>query len=326
MYKARIIGTGSHVPEKVLTNKDLEAIVDTSDEWILTRTGIKERHIASNGEATSDFAYQAALNAMEMAGTSPEEIDMIIVGTITPDMNTPSVACLIQSKLKAKRAAAFDVSAGCTSFLYALSVADNFIKSGNAEKILIVGAETLSKITNYEDRGTCILFGDGAGAVVLSREKGDRGILSTHLFSDGSYGELLYMPGGGSARPASEETLEKREHYLRMDGNKVFKIAVKSLEEAALTALSHNDLTSESIDLLISHQANLRIIDAIGKRLNLPSEKIFINIDKYGNTSSASVPIAIDEANRQNRIKKNDLILLDAFGAGFTWGSAVLRW
>jgi len=326
MYKARIIGTGSHVPEKVLTNKDLEAIVDTSDEWIITRTGIKERHIASNGEATSDFAYQASLNAMEMAGTSPEEIDMIIVGTITPDMNTPSVACLIQSKLEAKRAAAFDVSAGCTSFLYALSVADNFIKSGNAEKILIVGAETLSKITNYEDRGTCILFGDGAGAVVLSREKGDRGILSTHLFSDGSYGELLYMPGGGSARPASKETLEKREHYLRMDGNKVFKIAVKSLEEAALTALSHNDLTGESIDLLISHQANLRIIDAIGKRLDLPSEKIFINIDKYGNTSSASVPIAIDEANRQNRIKKNDLILLDAFGAGFTWGSAVLRW
>jgi 3-oxoacyl-[acyl-carrier-protein] synthase-3 len=326
MYKARIIGTGSHVPEKVLTNKDLEAIVDTSDEWILTRTGIKERHIASNGEATSDFAYLASLNAMEMAGTSPEEIDMIIVGTITPDMNTPSVACLVQDKIGAKRAAAFDVSAGCTSFLYALSIADNFIKNGSAEKILILGAETLSKITNYEDRGTCILFGDGAGAAILSREKGDRGILSTHLFSDGSYGDLLYMPGGGSARPASHETLEKREHYLRMDGNKVFKIAVKSLEEAALTALSHNNLTGDSIDLLISHQANLRIIDAIGKRLKLPSEKIFINIDRYGNTSSASVPIAIDEANRQNRLKENDIILLDAFGAGFTWGSAVLRW
>ena len=326
MYKARIIGTGSHVPERVLTNKDLEAIVDTSDEWITTRTGIKERHISSNREATSDFAYQASLNAMEMAGISPEEIDMIIVGTISPDMITPSAACVIQSRLEAKRASAFDVSAGCTSFLYALSVADNFIKTGNAEKILVVGAETLSKITNYEDRGTCILFGDGAGAVVVSREKSDRGILSTHLFSDGSYGDLLYLPGGGSARPASKETIEKREHFLRMDGNKVFKIAVKSLEEAALTALSHNDLTGKSIDLLIPHQANLRIIDAIGKRLSLPLEKIFINIDKYGNTSSASVPIAIDEANRQNRIKENNLILLDAFGAGFTWGSAVLRW
>ncbi len=326
MYKARIIGTGSYAPEKVLSNNDLEDLVDTTDEWITTRTGIKQRHIASNGEASSDFAYQSACNAMEMAGVSPEEIDMIIVGTITPDMNTPSVACLVQDKIGAKKAAAFDISAGCTSFLYSLSVADNFIKTGSAEKILVIGAETLSKITNYEDRGTCILFGDGAGAVVISKEKGDRGIMSTHLFSDGSYGELLYMPGGGSARPASRETLEKREHYLRMDGNKVFKIAVKSLEEAALTALTHNGLTGESIDLLISHQANSRIIDAIGKRLNLPSEKIFMNISRYGNTSSASVPIAIDEANRQNRIKKNDLILLDAFGAGFTWGSAVLRW
>ncbi len=326
MYKARIIGTGSYAPEKVLTNKDLEAIVDTTDEWILTRTGIKERHIASNGEASSDFATQAALNAMEMAGVSPEEIDMIIVGTITPDMNTPSVACLVQDKIGVKKAVSFDISAGCTSFLYALSVADKFMMTGHADKILVIGAETLSKITNYEDRGTCILFGDGAGAVVLSKEKGDRGILSTHLFSDGSYGDLLYMPGGGSARPASQETLEKREHYLRMDGNKVFKIAVKSLEEAALTALTHNGLTGKSIDLLISHQANSRIIAAIGKRLGLPSEKIFMNISRYGNTSSASVPIAIDEANRQKRIKENDLILLDAFGAGFTWGSAVLRW
>ena len=326
MYKARIIGTGSYAPEKVLTNKDLEAIVDTTEEWILTRTGIEERHIASNGEASSDFATRAACNAMDMAGVSPEEIDMIIVGTITPDMNTPSVACLVQDKIGVKKAVSFDISAGCTSFLYSLSVADSFMKTGQAEKVLVIGTETLSKITNYEDRGTCILFGDGAGAVVLSKEKGDRGILSTHLFSDGSYGDLLYMPGGGSARPASQETLEKREHYLRMDGNKVFKIAVKSLEEAALTALTHNGLTGKSINLLISHQANSRIIGAIGKRLGLPSEKIFMNISKYGNTSSASVPIAMDEANRQNRIKENDLILLDAFGAGFTWGSAVLRW
>jgi len=326
MYKSRIIGTGSYAPEKILTNKDLEAIVDTSDEWIITRTGIRERHIASNGEASSDFAYHASMNAIDMAGISPEDIDMIIVGTITPDMSTPSVACMLQDRIGARHPAAFDLSAGCTSFVYAMSVADNFIKNGNAEKVLVVGTETLSKITNYEDRGTCILFGDGAGAAVISKEKGDRGILSTHLFSDGSYGELLYMPGGGSARPASEETLEKREHYLRMDGNKVFKIAVKSLEEAAQTALKHNGLSGDAVDLLISHQANSRIIEAIGKRLNLAPEKLFMNIDRYGNTSSASVPIAMDEANRQNKIKENNLILLDAFGAGFTWGAALLRW
>jgi len=327
MYRSVITGTGSNTPEKVLSNKELEKLVDTSDEWIITRSGIKERRIASKDECSSTFGYQASLNALEMAQVRPEEIDLIIVATMTPDMPTPSVACIIQAQMKATRAAAFDISAGCTGFLYALSIADNCIRSGANKKVLVVGAETLSTITDYQDRTTCVLFGDGAGAIVLeSKEDEERGILSTHLFSDGSYGKLLYQPGGGSAHPASAETVENRLHYLKMDGNKVFKIAVKSLEDAALTALSHNNITGEDIDLLVSHQANARIITAIAKRLNLPMEKVFMNIHKYGNTSSASVPLALDEANRQNRIKKNDLILLDAFGAGFTWGSALVRW
>ncbi len=326
MYKARIIGTGSSAPSKVLTNKDLENMVDTSDEWIVTRTGIKQRHIAENGEPTSKFAYQASVKALEMAGVSPDQLDMIIVGSVTPDMATPSVGCIVQHQLKATQAAAFDISAGCTGFIYALSIANSYIKSGMCQKILVIGAETLSKITDYQDRTTCIIFADGAGAAVLSKEEGDRGILSTHLYSDGAYGKLLYMPGGGSALPATYKTIDDREHYLKMDGNKVFKIAIKSLEEAALTALSHNNITEGTVDLLIPHQANSRIIDAIAKRLKLPPEKVFSNIDTYGNTSAASVPIALDEANRQKKLKENHLILLDAFGAGFTWGSALLRW
>ncbi len=326
MHRTRIIGTGSSTPQKVLSNSDLAAIVDTSDDWIVTRSGIKERRIASNGEASSTFAYRAALNALEMAEVAPQELDMIVVATITPDMPTPSVACLLQNKLKTRSIPAFDISAGCTGFIYALAVADNCIKSGANNKVLVVGVETLSKITDYQDRSTCVLFGDGSGAVVLTGETGDRGILSTHLYSDGSCGKLLYQPGGGSQCPASHESVDNREHYLKMDGNKVFKIAVKSLEDAALTALQYNDVDGDALDLLISHQANSRIIQAIAKRLGLPQEKVFMNIQKYGNTSSASVPIAMDEANRQKRIKKNDLVLLDAFGAGFTWGSALVRW
>jgi len=326
MFKARIIGTGSYAPGKVLTNHDLENIIDTSDDWIITRTGIKQRHIAEDGESTSVLAYRASLNALNMAGITAQDLDMIIVGTVTPDMLTPSVACLLQDKLKAYQAAAFDVSAGCTGFLYALSVADSLIRAGNCSKILVVGAETLSKITDYTDRTTCILFGDGAGAVVLSKEQGQHGILSTQLYADGSCGKLLYMPGGGSAHPATTETIKKRYHYLKMDGNKVFKTAVKALEDCVIKILAQNNLTGDDIDLLIAHQANMRIIQAIAKRLELPSEKVFVNIEKYGNTSSASVPIALDEANRQHRIKKNNLLLMNAFGAGFTWGSALVRW
>ena len=326
MFRSRIIGTGSSVPARVLTNKDLETLVDTSNEWIMTRTGIQERHIAADGECTSTFAYRAALNALEMAGTAPEELDMIIVGTISPDMPMPSVACFVQHRLKASRAAAFDLSAGCTGFLYALTVGDSFIRAGMHKKILVIGAETLSRFTDYQDRTTCVLFGDGAGAVVLSAEQGERGILSTHLYADGAYTDYLLISGGGSMTPASHDSIESRQHFIKMDGNKVFKIAVKSLEEAALTALENNNLTGADINLLISHQANLRIIDAIAKRLNLHPEKVFLNIERYGNTSSASIPIALDEANRQHRMKKNDIILLDAFGAGLTWGAALIRW
>lgn len=326
MYKAKITGTGSCVPEGVLTNADFEKMVDTSDEWITARTGIKERRIAGKGETSATFACRAAENALAMAGCSASELDRIIVATITPDTPTPSVGCILQTRLGAGNAAAFDVSAGCTGFLYALSLGDSLIRSGECEKILVVGVESLSKVTDYEDRTTCVLFGDGSGSVVLERNEGEQGILSTHLYSDGSCGDLLYIPGGGSAMPASHESVDARAHFLKMDGNKVFKIAVKSLEEAALKALEHNNITGEDLDLLIPHQANDRIIQAIAKRLNLGTEKVFVNIHKYGNTSSASVPIALDEANRQGRIKEKDLVLLDAFGSGFTWGSALIRW
>lgn len=326
MHRARITGTGSSVPERVLTNADFESMVDTSDEWITARTGIKERHVAAPGESSSTFAMRAAENALAMAGCDARDLDRIIVATITPDMPTPSVGCILQDRLGAVNAASFDISAGCTGFLYALSLGDSLISSGASEKILVVGVETLSRITDYQDRTTCVLFGDGAGSVVLERSDNGRGILSTHLYSDGSCGKLLYVPGGGSAMPASHESVDGRAHYLKMDGNKVFKIAVKSLEDAALKALEHNGFTGEDVDLLIPHQANDRIIQAIARRLSLGPEKVFVNIHKYGNTSSASVPIALDEANRQNRIKENDLLLLDAFGSGFTWGSALIRW
>jgi len=326
MYRAKITGTGSCVPARVLTNADFEGMVETSDEWITARTGIKERRIAGEGESSSTIACQAAENALEMAGCAAHELDRIIVATITPDTPTPSLGCILQTRLGAVNAAAFDISAGCTGFLYALSLGDSLIRSSSCEKILVVGVETLSRITDYQDRTTCVLFGDGAGSVLLERSEGDRGIHSTHLYSDGSRGELLYIPGGGSAMPTSHASVDARAHYLKMDGNKVYKIAVKSLYEAALKALEHNNITSEDIALLVPHQANDRIIQAIAKRLNLPPEKVFVNIQKYGNTSSASVPIALDEANRQNRIKENELVLLDAFGSGFTWGSALIKW
>ena len=326
MIRSQIVGTGSYLPEKVLTNQDLENMVDTSDEWIIARTGIKERRVTIDGEASSTLATYAAQRALEMAEISPEELDVIIVGTVTPDMLFPSVGCMVQDRLGAKRAVAFDISAGCTGFIYALSVADNFIKNGNYQKALVIGTENLSKITDYEDRGTCVLLGDGAGAVVLVKEKGERGIISTHLHSDGSYGNLLCQPGGGTAIPATHESIDKRLHYLKMDGNKLFKIAVKSLEDAVLETLASNNIKDHEIDLLIPHQANLRIIQAIAKRLSLPDEKVYVNIQKYGNTSSASIPIALDEANRGGKIKEDNLLLFNAFGAGLTWGAALVRW
>jgi len=326
MAHARITGTGSAVPEKVLTNADLEKMVETTDEWITTRTGIKERRIASEDEFTSTFATKAAERALEMAGVAPEEIDLIVVATVTPDFPFPATACLLQNNLKATKAAAFDISAACSGFLYGLSVVESFIKSGSVSKALVIGAETLTRITDWNDRNSCVLFGDGAGAVVLESASDARGILSTHIHSDGSYWELLHQPGYGSRNPAAKRLPEDNLAVIKMQGNEVFKLAVRAMEDAANEALSANGLTTSEIDLFISHQANRRIIDAIGKRLKLSEEQVFINLERYGNTSAASIPIALDEANRAGRVKEGDILLLDSFGGGLTWASALVRW
>lgn len=327
MLRPRITGTGSALPEKILTNADLERMVDTNDEWITTRTGIKQRRIASEGEYTSTFAVRAARQALAMAGIGPEELDLIILGTVTPDFPFPSTACIIQHELGAHNAAAFDLSAACSGFIYGLSIAESFIKSGAKKKVLVIGAEVLSRIVDWTDRNTCILFGDGSGAAVVEAREEDSGILSTHIYSNGSFWEALYQPGCGSRNPASHErTIEDRLFFIRMEGNDVFKHAVRAMEEAAFAALSANGLSPSEISLFIPHQANRRIIDATGKRLGLPDDKVFVNLHNYGNTSSASIPIALDEANRAGRLKAGDIVLLDAFGGGYTWGSALLRW
>ncbi len=326
MVRAKITGTGSAVPSKVLSNCDLEKMVDTSDEWITTRTGIKARHIAAEGEYTSTFATRAAENALEMAGVRPDEIDLIVVGTVTPDFPFPATACLVQNNLKATKATAFDISAACSGFIYGLSLVDKYFKSGAARKALVIGAEVLSRIVDWTDRNTCCLFGDGAGAVVLEACEGERGILSTHIHSDGSLWELLYQPGAGNRNPAVAKTLDERLTYISMQGNEVFKHAVRAMEDAALEALAANDLSCSAIDLFIPHQANRRIIDAIGKRLNLSDDRVFINLERYGNTSSASIPIALDEARRSGKIRPEALVLFDSFGGGLTWGSALMRW
>jgi 3-oxoacyl-[acyl-carrier-protein] synthase III len=326
MIRARITGTGSAVPRRILTNADLERMVDTSDEWITTRTGIRERHIAAADEYTSTFATGAARQAMAMAGIGAEELDLIIVATVTPDFPFPSTACIVQNNLQAARATAFDISAACSGFVYGLSLADHLIRSGTARKALVIGAEVLSRIVDWTDRNTCCLFGDGAGAVVLEAAEGDRGILSTHIHSDGSHWELLYQPGAGNRNPAVQKTLDDRLVYISMQGNEVFKLAVRAMEEVAQEALAANNLTAGDIDLFIPHQANRRIVDAIGKRLGLDENQLFINLERYGNTSSASIPIALDEARRDGRIKEGDVLLFDAFGGGLTWGAALIRW
>ncbi len=326
MVKSRIIATGSYLPPKVLTNFDLEQMVETSNEWIVSRCGIRERRIVEKEVATSDLGTQAALKALEMANLRAEDLDFIITGTNSPDMFFPCTGCFVQAKIGAKKAAAFDVSAGCTSFIHALSIADKFIKEDPRRKVLVLGAEIMSKITDWTDRSTCVLFGDGAGAVILVGEEGDRGILSTHLHSDGSLWELLYIPGGGSANPSTHETVEKRMHYIKMAGNPLFKVAVRALAEVSLEALEFNGLTCKDIDLMIPHQANTRIVEAAAKLIDFPMEKVFLNIDKYGNTSSATIPIALDEVQRAGRLKPGDLILLCSFGTGVTWGAAILRW
>ena len=324
MKFAKILGTGSCAPDKILSNEDLEKIVETSDEWITTRTGIKQRRIADEDIYTSDMAYEASVKALENSEMSPSELDGIILGTISPDFIFPSTACILQSKLGCENIMAFDLLAGCSGFLYALHVGQSMVSSGQSKKLLIVGAEVLSRIMDYEDRTTCILFGDGAGAVVLS-ESDDPGILSSCLNSDGDNWELLYMPGGGSRIPATEESVKNREHYLKMNGRDVYKVAVKSLETASMEAVEKAKLSPGDIDLFVPHQANLRIIDAVRKRLDMPEDKVYVNLDKYGNTSSASVPIALDEAIQAGRAKKGDNILTAAFGAGFTWGATLFR-
>lgn len=324
--KARIIGTGSYLPEKILTNHDLEKMVETSDEWIVARTGIEQRRIAAENESTSDMATIAAQRAMEMAGVKADEIDLIVMGTITGDYPWPATACIVQANLGAANAFAYDVSAACSGFLYALSSANDFLLAGRGKKALVIGAETLSRFIDWTDRNTCVLFGDGAGAVLLEAQDGESGVLSCHLHSDGNYLELLYQPGFGATNPPTHEGIDARLPYLKMQGNEVFKVAVRSLTDVSNEALTFNGFASTDVAQFIPHQANRRILEATAKRLNLNDEQTFINVDKYGNTSGATIPIAIDEALQNGLLKEGDLLLSAAFGGGFTWGSALIRW
>ncbi len=322
-----IAGTGSYLPEKVLTNFDLEKMVDTSADWILSRTGIRERHLAAPEEATSDLATKAGRAALEMAGVDPADLDLIIVATLTPDHYFPSTAGFVQRNLGADKAAAFDLEAACTGFIYALTVGDLFIKTGTYQKVLVIGAEVLSKFLDWEDRDTCILFGDGAGAaVLLPGEDSERGIISTHLHSDGSMAELLYVPAGVSRMPISKEAIDQKLNTLKMRGHEVFKAAVTRLSEVVDEVMKANGLGDEDIDFLVPHQANLRIIQATARKLKLPMEKVIVTVDIHGNTSAASVPLALDAAVRSKRINKGDMVLLEAFGGGLTWGAALVRW
>lgn len=326
MNRAKIVGVGAYVPKPVVTNSDLEKMVNTSDEWVVQRTGVRERHVAEEGQVTSDLALRAAQQALERAGVEPEELDLIVVGTSCPDMFFPSTANFVQHKLRAKRAGSMDLSAACAGSLYSLSVGAQYIQTGKYRTVLTIGAETLSRITDWTDRSTCILLGDAAGAAVLAPSTDGAGILDTDLYSDGQYWELLYVPAGGSAHPASRETVEDRMHYVKMKGNEVFKVAVRMLEECSLAILKRNGITPDQVDLFVPHQANLRIIEATAKRLRVPMEKVFVNVDRYGNTGAASVYVALEEAWSRGRIMPGDLLLLAAFGGGFAWGSALVRW
>jgi len=321
-----ISGVGSYVPERILTNAELEKIVDTTDEWITSRTGIKARRIAAADEFTSDLATKAALKAMAKAGVTAEEIDLIIVATITPDMPFPSTACLVQKKIGAKRAAAFDLEAACSGFIYALEIAQQFIMSRTYKTVLVIGAEKLSSITDWKDRNTCVLFGDGAGAAILQNRPNAHGLLTAVMGADGDKSDLLFMEGGGSRCPATVDSVNARMHYLRMEGKETFKNAVQAMQSAAEEALRRCELNISQIKCIIPHQANRRIIDAVGERLGAKPEQLFVNLEKYGNTSAASVAIALDEAVESGRVQRGELILLVVFGAGLTWGAAVIEW
>ena len=321
-----IAGVGSYVPAKILSNADLEKMVETSDEWITTRTGIKQRRLAAKDEFTSDMAVKAAERAMKMAGVTADRIDLIIVATITPDMPFPNTACLVQRKIGAKRAAAFDVEAACSGFIYALEIGQQFIMSRTYDTVLVIGAEKLSSITDWTDRNTCVLFGDGAGAAILQNRPNSHGLLTAVMGADGDKADLLFMPGGGSRCPATVDSVNARQHFLRMEGKETFKNAVQAMYNAAREALRRCELDIAKIKCVIPHQANRRIIDAVGQRLGATPEQLFVNLDKYGNTLAASVAIALDEAVSSGRIQRGDLILMMVFGAGLTWGAAVIEW
>lgn len=320
-----IVGTGSYLPECVMTNADLEEMIDTTDEWIYTRTGMKERRIAAGDEAASDMAAQAGRRALDDAGLGPEDVEMIVVATSTPDMLFPSTACLVQYLLNAHRAFCFDIAAACSGFLYALEVAQKEVASGRVKTALVIGSEKMSSIVDWQDRSTCVLFGDGAGAAVLQATGAARGIMSMELGSNGSLGDLLMVPGGGSRRPLSREVLEARLNYIKMEGRDVFKHAVTHMANAVRKVVQRNGLTVDDIDCIIPHQANTRIINAIAQRIEAPLEKVYLNVEKYGNTSAASVIIALDEAVRAGRINAGDMVLLVVFGAGFTWGASIVE-
>jgi 3-oxoacyl-[acyl-carrier-protein] synthase-3 len=324
--RATITSLGRFVPEKVLSNADLEKLVETSDDWIMERTGIRERHIVEKGTATSDLATRAARDVLERRGLTPEDIPLIIVGTVTPDMLFPSTACLVQNKLGAPSAWGFDISAACCGFVYSLSTAAQLVASGAHDRALVIGADVMSSIINYEDRTTCILFGDGAGAVLLEATQDDAGFLDFNNWVDGSGGQYLYMPGGGSLNPPSTETVAKKMHYVHQDGRQVFKYAVRNGAEAALELLKRNGYTTSDVSLLVAHQANKRIIDATAARLDLPPEKVIKNIHKFGNTTAATIPLALWDAHEEGRLKEGDLVLLVSVGAGFTVGSCLLCW
>lgn len=326
MLKAKIIATGSYAPEKRLTNLEIEKLIDTSDTWITQRTGIKERRIAALSQSASDLAYEASKKAIKRSNIKPSELDMIIVATVSGDMPMPATACILQKLLGAKKAVAFDINAACSGFIYGMSVADSFIKTNSYKKILIVGVEVLSKFLDWSDRTTCILFGDGAGAAIVVPSETDSGILSTHLYSDGFLWDFIYLPGGGSMYPASPDTLKNKLHFIKMKGNETFKVAVKTLENLVINTLERNGIEPSKLSLLIPHQANLRIIVATAKKLGIHMDKVFVNVDRYGNTSAASIPIALDEAIVSGRIKEGDYVMLEAFGAGLTWASALIKW
>ena len=328
MYECRIAGTGRYVPEKVLTNTDLEKIVETSDEWIIKRTGIRERRIAAEDQSTSDLALEAARVALDRAGLAAEDLDAIILATLTPDTYCPAGACYVQNLLGATNACAFDLSAACTGFVYGITVGSSLVRAGVHKNVLVLGAETLSRFIDYTDRNTCILFGDGAGAAVLSRaeEGSDSRLLDHYLRSDGGGTDLIIMPGGGARRPASYDTVDGKLHFLSMQGNDVFKFATKSMQTLIETAIERNELSVDDLDLVVPHQVNSRIIDTVLRKVDIPKEKIYLNLQRYGNTSAASVPMALHEAVEEGRVQPGNLVLLVAFGAGLTWGYNLVRW